>query len=130
VKALPATVEPTLRTLLGQVTTVLGVGVDLECDRRPNFAMGRFFLAPEELQWVQACGEGQQPDELLRLWTCKEALFKANPANGGRLLIDHLLLDPAATIGAGACRFAEDILFRYASIAVANGYCTFAVAGR
>lgn len=61
-----------------------GVGVDLEHDRPVRPAAARFYLRDDEPH-----------DDLLRLWTVKEALFKADPANATRLLRDYRANDPA-----------------------------------
>jgi acyl carrier protein len=60
-----------------------GVGVDLEDQPVPP-AAARFYLRDDEPH-----------DDLLRLWTVKEAMFKADPANATRLLRDYRADDPA-----------------------------------
>jgi acyl carrier protein len=61
-----------------------GVGVDLEHDQPVSLAAARFYLRDDEPH-----------DDLLRLWTVKEAMFKADPANATRLLRDYRADDPA-----------------------------------
>jgi acyl carrier protein len=61
-----------------------GVGVDLEHDRPMHTAMARFYLRDDEPR-----------DDLLRLWTVKEAMFKADPDNATRMLRDYRVADPA-----------------------------------
>jgi acyl carrier protein len=61
-----------------------GVGVDLEHDRPVSPAMTRFYLRDDE-----------PPGDPLRLWTVKEAMFKADPGNATRLLRDYRVSDPA-----------------------------------
>jgi len=83
-----------------------GVGVDLET-RTPSERAARRFLSPGE--FAQAPG----PDDWLRLWTVKEALFKADLRNKGRVVTQYALDDPR---------------FRHASIRVFGGWLTVAVA--
>ncbi|MEW1862311.1 phosphopantetheine-binding protein [Streptomyces sp. NBC_00669] len=61
-----------------------GVGVDLEHDQPVRPATARFYLRDDEPH-----------DDLLRLWTVKEAMFKADPANATRMLRDYRADDPA-----------------------------------
>jgi phosphopantetheinyl transferase len=83
-----------------------GVGVDLET-RPPSERAARRFLSSAE--FAQAPG----PDDWLRLWTVKEALFKADLRNQGRVVTQYALDDPR---------------FRHASIRVFGGWLTVAVA--
>lgn len=61
-----------------------GVGVDLEHDRTVRPRMARFYLRDDEVG-----------ADLLRLWTVKEAMFKADQHNATRLLRDYRTKDPA-----------------------------------
>ncbi|MFN2505484.1 MAG: hypothetical protein ABR540_14865, partial [Acidimicrobiales bacterium] len=74
----------------GSVGNQAGLGVDFEGWRLTDPRTARFFLHD---------GERVQDGELLRLWTVKEALFKATPANAGGRLLDYRLTDPAAAVG-------------------------------
>ena len=74
---------------------VQGVGIDFEpIGRRPGEPTWPYFLDPTERRLL---AEGE--DDPLRLWTVKEALFKADPHNGSRWLADYSLDDPRATQG-------------------------------
>jgi hypothetical protein len=66
-----------------------GLGVDFERWRPADLRTARFFLHDDE----------RLEHDLLRLWTVKEALFKATPANGGAQLLDYRLNDPASLDG-------------------------------
>lgn len=77
----------------------LGLGIDIEIGRRVPDAAARFFLTPREQAALARLSETGRAAELLRLWCVKEAVFKANPRNAGRLLADHELVDPAAGRG-------------------------------
>lgn len=81
-----------------------GIGVDLEVDTRMQAQAARFFLTLRESQWLGTQAPERWPHHLLRLWCIKEAVFKANPRNSGRMLMDHELDEPAQARGmARAC---------------------------
>ncbi len=82
-----------------------GVGVDLETRDGADPRAARFFLHDDEVV--------SEPHELLRLWTVKEALFKATPANAGGRLLDYRVID--ATVDAGTATDVAGRTFRYAS---------------
>ncbi len=87
-----------------------GIGVDLE-RRLPRPEAAKLFLSPEERR--EAGGSGfPKAKELQRLWTVKEALFKADPENGKRRLADYPLAHPA---------------MRHASVEFGKGVLTVAV---
>lgn len=77
-----------------------GVGIDLELDRLPDPRTARLFLTDSERgRWQRghAAGDGSDLLRLLRLWTVKESLFKADPENAGCWLADYELLDGERT---------------------------------
>lgn len=82
-----------------------GVGVDLEV-RPPSERAARRFLSEAEFA-------GTSPDDWLRLWTVKEARFKADLRNKGRTILEYGIDDPR---------------FRHASVPVFGGWLTVAVA--
>jgi acyl carrier protein len=81
-----------------------GVGVDLEGDRQVTPAIARFYLHDDESR-----------DDALRLWTVKEAMFKADPDNATRITRDYRVADPA---------------YRHASIRYHGGWLTVAARTR
>ena len=83
-----------------------GVGVDLEI-RPPSERAARRFLTESEF----AASGG--PDGWLRMWTVKEACFKADLKNKGRTILEYASQDPR---------------FRHASIRVFGGWLTVALA--
>jgi acyl carrier protein len=91
------------------------IGVDLEENRRADPRTGRFFLREHELAWLDAAGndEHARNDEHVRLWTVKEALFKADPGNAGTVLRSYALADPGSR--AGYARRGPDVRFSYGS---------------
>lgn len=106
--------------------SALGVGIDLELDRAPSAAAARFFLTEVERRAVSALGSRELGSTLLRLWTIKEAVFKADPSNRGRILSDYRLAAPLAA--AGVARSVDHgVAIRYSSHAVPGGFLTVAV---
>ena len=90
-----------------------GIGVDLEIDAHIQPAAARFFLTDDERGWLQSQATEGWPHHLLRIWCIKEAVFKANPANAGKLLADHELRCPAN--GKGEARSSDGQKMEYAS---------------
>lgn len=99
---------------------VAGIGVDFEPWRasvRP--AMARFFLRLSEQDAART------PRSLVRLWTIKEALFKADPDNHQCVLLDFELSDPAARCGTATGPSGR--VLRYATADVVLGSLAVAV---
>ena len=99
-----------------------GLGVDLEGWQAPDPRITRFLLGERENERHRA---GGTPSDLLRLWTVKEALFKATPDNAKVTFLDYELLEPAALVGEAVDR--RERKFRYVSGALAEGWLTVAV---
>jgi phosphopantetheinyl transferase (holo-ACP synthase) len=104
-----------------------GIGVDLEVGRSPHPESARFFLTPEERDWLNGQGEGDRPGHLLRLWTAKESLFKADPGNGETGLTDYRMKDPGAWRGTAMVRHGREIKMRYASSPCGEGWISIAI---
>jgi phosphopantetheinyl transferase len=103
---------------------LLGIGVDLEVKGAPKPETARRFLNPAELVWLRRMDEAERPRMLHRLWTVKEATFKADPENPGKTLRDYGLADPGYV--AGKAR-RGDRVFYYASFEVPDGFLSVAV---
>ena len=101
-----------------------GIGVDLEVKSAPKPEAARKFLNPAEMVWLRRMEEADRPGMLHRLWTVKEATFKADPENQGRTLRDYGLADPGYI--AGRAR-RGDRVFYYASFEVPDGFLSVAV---
>ena len=101
-----------------------GIGVDLEIGRTPPERSGRFFLTEEESAWVMRVDAAERDATLLRLWTIKEALFKADPDNAGRLLTQYRLEDPSSQVGRA---FAFENVLEYTSLAIPDGMLSVAI---
>ncbi|HEX2313482.1 MAG TPA: phosphopantetheine-binding protein [Thermomonospora sp.] len=76
-----------------------GVGLDLEPPRPADPRTARFFLDDREQGWLADVPERRRAEEHVRLWTLKEALFKADPGNAAATLRDYAVHDPAAPHG-------------------------------
>jgi len=90
-----------------------GLGLDFEDERRVDPRAARFYLRDHEL------------GDLLRLWTVKEALFKATPDNGDATLLDYEVADPESLAGSATDRIGRR--FRYSSGRLLQGWLTIAV---
>lgn len=95
--------------------TQVGLGVDYEGSHPVDPRAARFFLQEHE----------RDSADLLRLWTVKEALYKATPGNGRVAFVDYGVADPEGLAGVAVDRFERD--FRYASAPVPGGWLTVAV---
>lgn len=103
-------------------TTLRGIGVDLELRQRVDPRAARLFLSARERLHVRAAGARA---EVLRLWTIKEALYKSDPENAGRVLADYCLIEPAC--GRGRARLASGgTWFTYSSFPVPGGFASIA----
>ena len=120
---------------------VTGLGVDIELGRRPKPASARFFLSGPEQRWLAAVPAESQPGALLRLWTVKEAVFKADRANAVAKLGDYEVAVPAGYRGharrtrpPGSVRPApgghspQETQFRYRTVALPRGFLSVAIA--
>ncbi len=107
----------------------LGIGVDVErADRRPQERAARFFLSTAEQKWLAALPAADQPLALLRLWTVKEALYKANPDNAGTVLNEYETHNPGADAGTARILLPGSMwLFRYATFAFADAVVSIAL---
>lgn len=76
-----------------------GIGVDLEAWRETSPGASRFYLTDRERGWLERSPAQHQPDERIRLWTIKEAAYKACPDNQDLNLGRIELADPAADRG-------------------------------
>jgi 4'-phosphopantetheinyl transferase EntD len=101
-----------------------GIGVDLELGRGPGEASERLFLSESERRAVADLG----PKARLRLWTVKEALYKANLGNSETWFTHYVVDDPRGDRGAAFVgREGGRLEMRYASFELAGGYLTVAI---
>lgn len=105
------------------ISAVQGIGVDFESWRQIEPATLRWFLTESE-QYQLAV---QSNFTRLRLWTIKEALFKASSENQGLLLTDFEIDEVSAmTGGARNCTRANSRL-RYTSFMLRQGLLSIAI---
>jgi len=90
-----------------------GLGVDLEAWQAIDGRTARLYLHPHE------------QGDLLRLWTVKEALFKATPVNGDAVFLDYEVENPDAL--GGVARDRHGRTFEYLSHRRPEGWLTLAV---
>lgn len=105
------------------ISAVQGIGIDFESWRQIEPATLRWFLTESE-QYQLAV---QSNFTRLRLWTIKEALFKASSENQGLLLTDFEIDEVSAmTGGARNCTRANSRL-RYTSFMLRQGLLSIAI---
>ena len=119
--------------LLGQLkrfdpgAVLLGVGLDIETNRVVQPAAARFFLTDGEQEWLKELGGHGSSQHLLRLWTVKEAIFKADPENGQKILGDYVLENPSQWDGSAYPKDRMFLRFHYSSIQLDEGFLSIAL---
>ena len=81
---------------VGTPACCVGIGIDYEPLRDVNINIARWFLNDDEIRWLMHEPRQNHCEELIRLWTIKEAAFKAHPDNEGLVLTKLAIADPAA----------------------------------
>ncbi len=108
---------------------VRGVGVDVEPLRMVHPDAARFFLTRAERAWIRRQEPARHSHHLLRLWTIKEALFKADPENHTTMLGDYALRDPGASRGrAILTQRGRHLALHYIVIRLSAGWLSVATA--
>jgi 4'-phosphopantetheinyl transferase EntD len=77
-----------------------GLGVDVELPRTIDVRATRFFLAERERRRFPVT----DPDVVQLLWTAKEAVFKADLGNRGRVLLDYEVVELDEEVRGGDVR--------------------------
>lgn len=105
-----------------------GLGVDLELGREIPDAAGRLYLSRHERRSLEA-GTAYTNANLLRVWTVKEALFKADMDNHRRgWLSCYECINPCRFSGKARVRSnPAGKRFKFASIPFQSGFLTVAV---
>jgi hypothetical protein len=106
---------------------VLGVGVDVENSPGPAPETAPLFLVEHEQQTLTAVPASRQRAELLRMWTVKEALYKADPANAGIDLRRYTVDRPLAHHGVARRAGSGGPAFRYLTLDLPRSILTVAV---
>jgi phosphopantetheinyl transferase len=107
---------------------VAGVGIDFECWRDVQPQMARWFLSAREQAWLERFSPPGVVRELLRLWTVKEALFKACPQNAALVLADIHMPNPDRATGVALIPTRKSLRFRYTSLVMETGVLSLALA--
>lgn len=82
-----------------------GVGVDLELDRPVRPRLAGVFCDARERAWLASLPADERDATVLQLWTAKEALFKADAAQGDAIVAEYGVDVPElARGGRGAAR--------------------------
>ncbi len=100
----------------------VGVGIDIEEPRVVDHRTARFFLDGAERR------AAADPRDHIRLWTVKEALFKAHPDNADGMLHDYTVSSPRAVRGTARCHRDPSVRFGYHSATVAGAQLSVAAA--
>jgi 4'-phosphopantetheinyl transferase EntD len=79
----------------------VGVGIDLEHDRPIKPEIARLICDDRERAWLAALPSERRAAETLRLWTAKEALFKADPVQGDAIVAEYALACPGDEVTIG-----------------------------
>jgi acyl carrier protein len=120
--------ELAVAAVAGADPAIAGIGVDIELDRTPDERAASFYLTTIEQEWLSTLPAPERPPALLRLWTVKEALFKADPGNAATVLRDYALADPAAMRGHAVRAKPGGPTFCYVSFALTRGFLSAALA--
>lgn len=96
------------------------IGVDFESWHQIDDAMLRWYLTPDEQRQMKTASQFTR----LRLWTIKEALYKANHSSREFALTDFELEQVSALTGK-AC--GPDKRFRYTSLILRQGLLSLAI---
>lgn len=105
------------------ISTAQGIGIDFESWRQIEPAMLHCFLTETEQEQLTVASNFTR----LRLWTVKQALFKASAANQGLLLTDFEMDEIAEMTGrARNCSRANSEL-RYTSFMLRQGLLSIAI---
>jgi hypothetical protein len=109
---------------------LLGVGLDIETNRLVQPEAARFFLTDSEQEWLKELGGQDSSQHLLRLWTVKEAIFKADPENGEKILGDYILESPSQWDGSAYPKDRKSLRFYYSSIQLDEGFLSIALVAK
>lgn len=99
-----------------------GLGVDLELDRPVKAGLAGIFCDDRERAWLADLPAAERAVATLQLWTAKEALYKADAAQGDSIVAEYGVDVPAlARGGRGAARSTRLVSLRTggASLSVA-----------
>lgn len=102
---------------------ICGIGIDLEIDRELNTRTARMFLSPKELSEL----ENPSNEELLKLWTIKEAIFKSTPENNGLFLRNFEIKNRDSQKGSAFCINNPENEYVFSSLRIDAGIISVAI---
>ncbi len=107
-----------------------GIGVDIESERAVRDGAVRFYLsADNERDWCLDLIGPNKNEELLRLWTTKESLFKADLGNKDKTLNYYRVLEPGQEVGFAALVESKSASnFKYSSVKLGEFWLTVSIA--
>ncbi|MBZ0234102.1 MAG: 4'-phosphopantetheinyl transferase superfamily protein, partial [Deltaproteobacteria bacterium] len=76
-----------------------GLGVDVELDRPVRRGLAGVFCDARERAWLDTLPAADRDGSVLQLWTAKEALFKADAAQGDAIVAEYRVDVPTLTRG-------------------------------
>lgn len=96
---------------------VSGLGVDIELPRQIKETGWKFFLTDKEQNFVKSAPKNDWQMYCTRLWTVKEALFKATPENKENgILVAHFETDTPSLEGGIARLKGSNTYYQYQSV--------------
>lgn len=104
-----------------------GIGIDVESIRSLPANAYRFFMTKVEQDWLATCSNHDLKREAIRLWSIKEALFKADPENEGCGLYQYETRSAKDQRGCGKKTINDNLSFFYESLAINNGFLSVAI---
>jgi 4'-phosphopantetheinyl transferase EntD len=105
------------------ISTAQGIGIDFESWRQIEAAMMRWFLTETEQNQLLVPSNFTR----LRLWSVKQALFKASAANKGLLLTDFEIVEVAEMTGRARNCSRRNSELRYTSFMLRQGLLSIAI---
>lgn len=120
-----------LACAVGSLDSKCGLGIDLEGDREVKSATTRFYLNEKEHEQINLNSAEQtlSNDDLLRMWTVKEALFKSDLHNEGMTVARYGVDDLHEEYGSAGVEIAGKLQkFKYASKKFGKYWLSVAVA--
>lgn len=117
----------TVAAVANRLRHAIGTGIDLEYGRSMSSSAAKFFLTHKEQLNVNSSDNVSR--QLLRLWTVKEAIYKADLDNRCNFwFFAYETQDPQAWMGiATKLGQQNEKRFRYASMPYRDGFLTIAI---
>ncbi len=102
---------------------IFGIGIDFEGTRELDIKLSRMFLCVSELRRLNE----PTSNELLELWTIKEALFKSTPENDGLFLRNFEIVEKKDTYGKALCLAHPEFQYIFSSCQLPSGILSIAL---